>query len=154
MNPADYFTLRSAIQDDEAFRAVPYDDATGLPLLRGDTLRGNLTIGWGTNISTEGIPKTIAGDLLDQRLQARIAELTQAFPVVLTLDATRQIVLGNMAYNLGVPRLRGFVKMWGAIQRGDFAGAAAEMRASVWAQQVGARAARLANEMESGLTER
>ena len=40
---------------DEGDRNFPYDDATGRTLIRGDTLKGNITVGIGRNISGIGI---------------------------------------------------------------------------------------------------
>jgi lysozyme len=62
----------------------------------------------------------------------------------------RQRVLANMCFNLGISRLKGFVRMLSALRRKDFAAAAREMRSSKWAEQVGARAERLARLMEAG----
>jgi len=62
----------------------------------------------------------------------------------------RQAVLVNMAFNLGGAGLRTFEQMLGAIARRDYARAAAEIRDSLLASQVGARAERLARQMESG----
>ena len=149
MTPAEFAILRDQVKQDEGFSAVPYDDATGQPLKVGDVLKGTLTIGWGTNLS-EGISLSVAADLLDQRLEARFAELTRGYPFVLTLAWTRQIVLGNMAYNMGIPRLAGFRRMWAALRSGDYDQAAVEMLESQWAQQVGSRATRLADVMRSG----
>jgi len=148
MTPAEFAILRDQVKQDEGFSAVPYDDATGQPLQVGDVLKGALTVGWGTNLS-EGIPASVAADLLDQRLEARFAELTRRFPLVLTLEWERQIVLGNLAYNMGIPRLALFVKMWAALRAGDYEQAAVEMLESRWATQVGARATRLADVMRS-----
>jgi lysozyme len=153
MTPNDFAALRDAVKQDEAFRAKPYDDATGQAVFPGYTLKGKLTIGWGWNLSDDGISTAVAATILDTTLEQRFAELTQTHPVVLTLNGPRQIVLANMAYNLGVPRLSSFVVMWAAIGRGDFNAAADEMLASTWAHQVGARATRLATEMRTGALE-
>ncbi|MCV6587566.1 MAG: hypothetical protein OIF57_00865 [Marinobacterium sp.] len=71
-------------------------------------------------------------------------------PIFTRLDAARQLVLANMAYNLGVPRLKGFRKMWRALEQGDYKLAAAEMLDSRWARQVGKRATELAEQRRAG----
>jgi lysozyme len=58
--------------------------------------------------------------------------------------------LVDMGFNLGVPRLMKFKRMWEAIEREDFEWAASEMLNSRWANQVGGRADRLAKVMEDG----
>jgi lysozyme len=66
------------------------------------------------------------------------------------LSDNRKIALSNMAYNLGLPRMKGFQKMLAAISRGDFKAASTEMLDSKWAQQVGDRAKRLAVMVDNG----
>ena len=77
-------------------------------------------------------------------------ELLNAHPCVAELDAVRQLVLVDMAFNMGVPRLRKFKKMWAAIHEKDFMTAAKEMLDSRWANQVKSRSHRLANKMHHG----
>ena len=60
-----------------------------------------------------------------------------------------QRALANMAFNLGVPGLLSFRNTLGAMERGDYAAAAAGMRGSLWAHQVKDRAERLARMVES-----
>ena len=66
------------------------------------------------------------------------------------LDDTRQRVLANMAFNLGLPRLNKFVKFLTAVQASDWEKAAIEMMDSKWATQVGNRAVRLKEKMLKG----
>jgi lysozyme len=55
-----------------------------------------------------------------------------------------------MAFNLGVPRLCKFKKMWAAIEAKDFPTAAKEMLDSRWANQVKSRSTKLAHAMHHG----
>jgi len=139
MTPNEFGLLREAVQNDEGLRLLPYTDTVG-----------KITIGYGRNLTDVGITKGEALQLLENDLTNAIAELTRAHPVVATLSTVRQIVLFNMAFNMGVPRLNQFRKMWAAIERGDFQAAASEMLDSKWATQVGLRATRLAAELEDG----
>jgi lysozyme len=66
------------------------------------------------------------------------------------LDPVRRRVLVNMAFNLGVEGLMGFVRTLKAVEDGRWADAAAGMLASKWARQVGVRAERLAGMMRTG----
>lgn len=139
MKPVDFALLREHVKRDEGLRLKPYMDTVG-----------KITIGYGRNLSDNGITQLEAADMLDQDLQRHVSDLLRAFPWVLELDATRQIVLANMAFNMGVPTLSSFRKMWQAIKAHDYDEAARQMLDSDWAQQVGDRAHRLASAMASG----
>ncbi len=77
-------------------------------------------------------------------------ELLAAQPCVAILNAPRQMVCVNMAFNLGMPRLNKFKKMWSAIEDEDYNNAAVEMLDSRWAEQVKGRATRLSDIMRTG----
>ena len=77
-------------------------------------------------------------------------ELLERKPVVNQLDSVRQMCLVDMGFNMGVPRLMKFVKMWGAIEVGDFYEASEQMLDSRWATQVGKRSESLAEMMKLG----
>jgi lysozyme len=55
-----------------------------------------------------------------------------------------------MAFNLGVPRLCKFRKMWAEVHEKDFTTASHEMLDSKWARQVKGRATELADLMKAG----
>ena len=77
-------------------------------------------------------------------------ELCRVHPCVENLDAVRQLILMDMAFNMGVPRLCKFKKMWNAIHEGNFEVAGFEMMDSKWARQVGGRAKKLSDAMKAG----
>jgi lysozyme len=77
-------------------------------------------------------------------------ELARAKPCVYDLDAVRQLIVMDMAFNMGVPRLCKFKKMWAAIEVGDFDTASVEMLDSRWARQVKSRATKLSDAMKKG----
>jgi lysozyme len=77
-------------------------------------------------------------------------ELVRAHPCVDKLDSVRQLILMDMAFNMGVPRLCKFKNMWAAIHEEDFITAAKEMLDSRWANQVKSRATKLAHAMHHG----
>jgi lysozyme len=62
----------------------------------------------------------------------------------------RQLIVMDMAFNMGVPRLCKFKKMWAAIEAGDFDTASVEMLDSRWARQVKSRATKLSDAMKTG----
>lgn len=124
---------------DEGLRLKPYMDSTN-----------HLTIGVGRNLTDRGITNAEAFFLLDNDIDATVLEVQHALPWFVALDEARKRVLLNMAFNLGVPKLLTFHNTLHAIADGDYRKAAAGMRDSLWAKQVGERAERLARRMESG----
>ena len=130
---------------------VPYDDATGKPLKRGDTLQGNLTLGVG-HLCSNPISYAAATQILEDDIISTMGQMNGHIEWWATLNDTRQRVLASMAFNMGIDGLLGFQHMLAAAKAGDFAKAADEMLDSKWAKQVGARAIRLAQMMRTGLS--
>ena len=97
-----------------------------------------------------GITEADAVYLATNDVQIVEEELLRAHPCVDRLDAVRQLVLVDMAFNLGVPRLSKFKKMWAAIHEDKFDVAAKEMLDSRWARQVKSRSTKLAHAIHHG----
>ena len=97
-----------------------------------------------------GITEADAVYLATNDVQIVEEELLRAHPCVDRLDSVRQLILMDMAFNMGVPRLCKFKKMWAAVECGDYPTAAKEMLDSRWAKQVKGRATKLANAMHNG----
>jgi lysozyme len=102
------------------------------------------------HVYSDGISEADAIYLAQNDVQIVEEELLAAHPCVENLDAVRQLVLVDMAFNMGVPRLCKFKNMWSAIHEGKFEAAAREMLDSRWATQVKGRATKLANAMHNG----
>ena len=101
-------------------------------------------------IYEHGIREADAMYLAQNDVQIVEEELLRAHPCVEDLDAVRQLVVMDMAFNMGVPRLCKFKKMWNAIHENKFDMAAKEMLDSRWAIQVKSRAVKLSNAMHNG----
>ena len=101
-------------------------------------------------VYTEGISEADARYLAMNDIKIVENELSQVHKCVENLDAVRQLILMDMAFNIGVPRLCKFKKMWNAIHEGNFDAASLEMMDSRWARQVGSRARKLSDAMKSG----
>lgn len=135
--------LIAELRRDEGVRYEPYFDVVGVK-----------TVGVGHNLKTKplGLLYPIDDEMVDRILLLDIAdvfeELDDRLPWWRALSEVRQRVLANMAFNLGVAGLLGFRNTLAAVKDGRYADAAAGMRASKWARQVGKRADRLANMME------
>ena len=97
-----------------------------------------------------GISEADAMYLAQNDVQIVEEELLRSHPCVENLDAVRQLVLVDMAFNMGVPRLGKFKKMWAAIHENNFEEAAKEMLDSRWANQVKSRSTKLAHAMHTG----
>lgn len=111
---------------------------------------GKLTIGYGHNIEDNGISNDVADYILDEDLRASAREATYAIDNFHELNEHRQAVLIEMAFALGLPRLRGFVKMIKAVSQHDYQEAAEELLDSKWAREVGKRALVLSEKMREG----
>lgn len=136
---ADRERLIADLMVDEGFRGRSYRDAVGV-----------LTIGYGRNLEANPLTTDEAQYLLEHDVDRAIRVVRQSLPWTARLDAVRQSVLVNMAFNLGMVKLLGFRRMLEAAKSGDFETAADEMLDSTWAQQVGHRAQRLAQQMRTG----
>ena len=101
-------------------------------------------------VHTMGITEADAMYLAQHDVQIVEEELLRSHPCVENLDAVRQLVLVDMAFNMGVPRLGKFKKMWAAIHKNNFEEAAKEMLDSRWANQVKSRSTKLAHAMHTG----
>lgn len=135
----DRAALVADLERDEGVRPFPYTDTVG-----------KLTIGVGRNLTDRGLSPDEIRYLLQNDIDLAIDDLNRGVPWWTGLDPVRQRVLANMCFNLGWPKLKGFVRTLAAIRRGDYAAAAQGMRESLWARQVGVRAERLAQMMERG----
>jgi len=88
-----------------------------------------------------------ASDILQEDLTNIVQELLTKVPWVEHLPETARDIVYDMAYNLGVPGLLNFKKMFFALFNSDWRGASNEMLDSKWAKQVGKRATKQAEEM-------
>jgi len=134
---------------DEGYKYEIYLDHLGYPtfgvghlVLETDEEYGQPV---GTPVSEERILECLNNDI-----DIVCKELDQNMSWWSELDDTRQRVLANMAFNLGLPRLGKFKKFLAAVQEQDWENAAVEMMDSKWATQVGNRAVRLKEKMLNG----
>lgn len=136
----EYQAFERQLKEDEGFRDRPYVDTTG-----------NVTIGWGHNLTANGLPYDWYQELFEIGVERAGDDVVAWLGArAYLLSYPRMAALMNMAFNLGLPRLRTFVKLRQAILDQDWDRAADEMLDSKWARQVGARAERLAEEMRRG----
>lgn len=133
-------TIDDQLRRDEGLRLQPYRDSVN-----------KWTIGYGRNLSDVGISKDEAEYLLANDITEAKLKLGQTLPWTSQLDDARLGVLLNMVFNMGIAGLMSFKQTLMLIQGGNFDAAADEMLKSKWAQQVGARAHRLALQLKTGV---
>ena len=103
-----------------------------------------------SDIFKNGITKEDAYFLANRDIEIVERELLSSRAVVKELNSVRQKVLVDMGFNMGIPRLNKFFRMWSAIDKQEYKSAAEEMQDSLWAGQVKSRADTLAYAMEHG----
>ena len=140
--------LREELKRDEGCVYSVYLDHLNLPT----TGIGHLINEWdeeygkpvGTPVSEERV-----NDLFDKDIQVTIDECKVLYDNFDDLPEEAQLIIANMMFNLGRPRLSKFVRMRENVNKGDWKAAASEMRSSKWYYQVTKRAERLINRMEN-----
>jgi lysozyme len=118
---------------------------------------GKVTIGVGFNLTDVGLLDEEINFILDNRIRL-VKEFLKTTSFYKELDPVRQGVIEDMCFNLGPePFDNDGFKDWPVftlqLTRKDYRGAAANMRATLWAKQVGPRAVKLARIMETGVDE-
>jgi lysozyme len=110
---------------------------------------GYLTIGVGRNIEERGLLDDEIDFILDNDIEVVMNEVSVTFDWFFDLSEVRQRVVADMIFNIGMPRFKQFKKMIAALEEGDWSEAANQMMDSKWAKQVGKRAERLRDMMET-----
>lgn len=139
--------LLSDLKVDEGLRFIAYPD----PISHGPPW----TIAYG-HTGREVHPGLVwvqqqCDDALDADVSAVQQGLDTALPWWRSLDDLRQDCLVNQAFNMGVHGLLGFGTYLGLVKAGNYAEAANDEMHTLWARQVGDRAARLAEQMRTGV---
>ena len=88
--------------------------------------------------------------LLQNDVKRCIEELDSNFPWYRNLCEARRDAMINLCFNLGLPRLKKFVKALAAMEAGNYEEAAVEFLDSRWAKQVGSRALEVTHMIRSG----
>lgn len=113
---------------------------------------GRLTIGYGYNFEERGFKTEVLKEILDEGFSEELAEklllsdvqdciraAENVFGFYRELNAPRRAVVTDMIYQMGLEGFKKFKRMIAAIQKGDFAKAADEMKDSKWYVQSGRR---------------
>jgi len=135
----DYTRLIAQLRKHEGVEHKPYTDTVG-----------KLTIGVGRNLDDRGLSDHEIDFLLQNDIQLVEEELDQWWSHWRSLNQTRQLVVADMMFNMGRPRLSQFKMFLAALQAADYEMASTEMLDSKWASQVKGRATTLADMMSTG----
>lgn len=114
---------------------------------------GFWTIGYGRLIDKRrngGISEAEAEQLLQNDVSAVVGQLSRQISFWERLNAPRQAVLMNMAFQMGVAGLLKFKRTLNLIEAGQFSEAASNMLTSPWAKQTPRRAQEMSNQMRTG----
>tara|TARA_R110000851_G_scaffold114339_2_gene239573 strand:+ start:117 stop:587 length:471 start_codon:yes stop_codon:yes gene_type:complete len=145
-NKMDKEQLRKEIEEDEGCKYEIYKDHLGLPTFG----IGHLITEWdeeygkpdGTEISEERVSSCFKADIY-----VTIEECKKLYDNFDKLPDEVQLILCNMMFNMGRPRLSKFKKMNEAITNEDWIEASVQMEDSRWYNQVTNRAKRLVERM-------
>ena len=139
--------LRQQLAEDEGCKYEVYLDHLGLP-----------TCGIGHLIteSDEEHGKPVGETVTQERVQSlfnldiaiTIEDCKRLYPDFDELPEEAQLIIANMCFNLGYPRLSKFKDMKAAVNARDWAAAVAAMIDSRWYTQVPNRARRLVDRMK------
>lgn len=139
-------TLREELKIDEGCKYEIYLDHLGLPtfgighlVLDSDPEYGQPV---GTPVSEDRVNECFAKDV-----ETVLSECTLLYSNFSVLPEEVQLIIANMMFNMGRPRLSAFKGMKKAVDAGDWHRAAVEMVDSRWYQQVTNRADRLVKRM-------
>ena len=140
--------LYEEIKEDEGEILEIYKDHLGYP-----------TIGIGHLVTEEdeefgeptGTPITAerSRELFDRDIEIAIKDCEQLYGQWHNWPEEVQLILVNMAFNLGGPRLSKFMNMKNMLSQGKWKEAAVEGRDSLWYRQVTNRAERLMRRLEN-----
>jgi len=147
----------SLIKRNEGYSNKAYKDTTG-----------NMTIGIGFNLDRPSSKKAIENlgfnyyDVRSGKVSLRDSQIKTLFTneALLAIKSAKvfvnnfdslphdaKLVIIDMAYNVGLPRLNKFVKLKAALENMDFKNAAREMQDSNWYKQVKSRGIRMVSMM-------
>ena len=139
--------LQKELTEDEGCKLEIYRDHLGYPTFGVGHLVKQSDPEWDMDIGTP-VSQERVDECFKQDIEMVLTDCVRLFPTFEVMPSEVQLVLANMRFNLGYPRLSKFKKMRAAVEAGDWEEAANQMEDSKWAKtQVPNRAARLVERM-------
>lgn len=118
--------LKVMLRLEEGVRKYPYVDTVG-----------KATIGVGRNLTDVGLRAKEIDFLLDNDIDDVMHGIATYCPWFGMLSETRQLVVADMVFNLGIAKFLEFKRTIAAIRVGHYDAAADNMLDSKWSRQVG-----------------
>ena len=142
----DLEILKKQLTEDEGCKYEIYLDHLGYKtfgighLCKATDPENDLEVG--SEVSKERVNECFLNDI-----EKVIEDCTILYDNFYTLPDDAQLIIANMMFNLGRPRLSNFVRMRKAVDEGNYKEAKYQMLDSKWAKQVPNRAERLSERM-------
>lgn len=140
--------LRADLELDEGIKYEIYLDHLGLPTFGIGHLVRDEDPEYGEDVGTSVSEDRVAS-AFEQDIQITIEDCEKLYPDFYELPEEAQLIIANMCFNLGYPRLSAFKGMKRGVDARDWNAAADEMVDSRWYRQVPNRAERLVERMRS-----
>jgi lysozyme len=140
--------LREELKIDEGCKYEIYLDHLGLPTFGIGHLVLDSDMEYGQEVGTP-VSENRVNECFAKDVETVLSESLQLYPNFEVLPEEAQLIIANMMFNMGRPRLSKFKGMKAAVDAGDYHRAAVEMVDSRWYQQVTNRADRLVTRMRN-----
>jgi lysozyme len=110
---------------DEGLRLRPYLDT-----------KGKITIGYGRNLSANGISRAEADMLLANDFDNALHDCETHVKCWSRLDLTRRKAVHNLMFNMGWTTLATFTTFWLLMDAGKYMAAAHDLATTLWAHEI------------------
>ena len=140
--------LRMELEYDEGCKYEIYLDHLGLPTFGIGHLVTEDDPENGQEVGTP-VDETRVVEVFEQDVQITIGECKKLYDDWDDLPEEVQLIIANMMFNMGRPRLSQFKRMKAAVDARDWSEAAIQMADSKWYNQVPNRAGRLCERMKN-----
>ena len=140
--------LRKELEVDEGVKYEIYNDHLGYPTFGIGHLVRDTDPEHGKEIGTP-VSEDRVIEAFNKDVESVLNDCTILYGNFSKLPEEAQLIIANMMFNLGRPRLSKFKGMKAGVDAGDWKKAADEMVASAWYRQVPNRAGRLVSRMKA-----
>jgi lysozyme len=141
-------TLREELAADEGIKHEIYLDHLGYPTFGIGHLVKDDDPEHGQEVGTE-VSESRVIEAFEQDVETVLSDCTKLYSDFDELPEEAQLIIANMMFNLGYPRLSKFKGMKKGVDNRDWDTAADEMVDSAWYRQVPNRAKRLVTRMRA-----